>query len=155
MGRVLTGIQRGWGAKGGSDSLFQVFTFRLPRLWEASSGREREREKVYAEVQTAGQFGAHPRAPGESRRWCSSRGWRPELTPAKARSAHRSTPELAGINGERLREKMASLFWVRRCGHVLCVSACVCALSWLRRGTLRPQRGESDKDVGFQKRFSM
>lgn len=34
------------GAKGGSDSLFQVFTFRLPRLWETSTGRGRERERV-------------------------------------------------------------------------------------------------------------
>ena len=49
------------GAKGGSDSLFQVFTFRLPRLGESSaertSWRDREREegeKVYAEVQTGG-----------------------------------------------------------------------------------------------------
>lgn len=33
------------GVKGGSDSLFQVFTFRLPRLGERSEGREREREK--------------------------------------------------------------------------------------------------------------
>lgn len=46
------------GAKGGSDSLFQVFTFRLPRLGERSAGREREEksEKVYAEVQTRGQL---------------------------------------------------------------------------------------------------
>lgn len=45
------------GAKGGSDSLFQVFTFRLPRLGERSTGREKKkREKVYAEVQTKGQF---------------------------------------------------------------------------------------------------
>lgn len=45
------------GAKGGSDSLFQVFTFRLQRLGETGAGREREkREKVYAEVQTRGQF---------------------------------------------------------------------------------------------------
>lgn len=48
------------GAKGGSDSLFQVFTFRLQRLGETSAGRERrerkKREKVYAEVQTRGQF---------------------------------------------------------------------------------------------------
>lgn len=32
------------GAKGGSDSLFQVFTFRLPRLGERSADRERERK---------------------------------------------------------------------------------------------------------------
>lgn len=45
------------GAKGGSDSLFQVFTFRLPRLGETSAGREgKKREKVCAEVQTRGQF---------------------------------------------------------------------------------------------------
>lgn len=47
------------GAKGGSDSLFQVFTFRLPRLGERSVGRETDREekseKVYTEVQTRGQ----------------------------------------------------------------------------------------------------
>ncbi len=33
------------GAKGGSDSLFQVFTFRLPRLGETSAGRETGTEK--------------------------------------------------------------------------------------------------------------
>lgn len=37
------------GAKGGSDSLFQVFTFRLRWLWETSGGRQTE--KVNAEVQ--------------------------------------------------------------------------------------------------------
>lgn len=37
------------GAKGGSDSLFQVFTFRLPRLWETSA--RRQTEKVNAGVQ--------------------------------------------------------------------------------------------------------
>lgn len=31
------------GAKGGSDSLFRVFTFRLRRLWETSAERGRER----------------------------------------------------------------------------------------------------------------
>lgn len=45
------------GAKGGSDSLFQVFTFRLPRLGERSAESERRKKgkKVYAEVQTRGQ----------------------------------------------------------------------------------------------------
>lgn len=37
------------GAKGGSDSLFQVFTFRLRRLWETNAWRQKE--KVNAEVQ--------------------------------------------------------------------------------------------------------
>ena len=37
------------GAKGGSDSLFQVFTFRLWRLWETSAWRQTE--KVNAQVQ--------------------------------------------------------------------------------------------------------
>lgn len=37
------------GAKGGSDSLFQVFTFRLRRLWETSAWRQTE--KVNAEMQ--------------------------------------------------------------------------------------------------------
>lgn len=34
------------GAKGGSDSLFQVFTFGLQRLWETGAGREREAESL-------------------------------------------------------------------------------------------------------------
>lgn len=34
------------GAKGGSDSLFQLFTFRLPRLWETSAWRQTEKVNV-------------------------------------------------------------------------------------------------------------
>lgn len=33
------------GAKGGSDSLFQVFTFRLPRLGETSAGRDGKKKE--------------------------------------------------------------------------------------------------------------
>lgn len=34
------------GAKGGSDSLFQLFTFRLPRLWETGAWRQTEKVNV-------------------------------------------------------------------------------------------------------------
>ena len=54
------------GAKGGSDSLFQVRTFRLLRLRQTSAGREGVKEKVYVEVQTGGQSTGGP--PGESRK---------------------------------------------------------------------------------------
>lgn len=33
------------GAKGGSDSLFQVFTFRLQRLGETRAGKERKKRR--------------------------------------------------------------------------------------------------------------
>lgn len=59
------------GAKGGSDSLFQVFTFRLPRLGERSAGRERERKvrKFIRKCKLEGSFkNACLQAPGESRR---------------------------------------------------------------------------------------
>lgn len=55
------------GAKGGSDSLFQVFTFRLPRLRERSVGREwKKREKKF--VQKSKLEGNFQEDTGESRR---------------------------------------------------------------------------------------
>lgn len=82
------------GAKGGSDSLFQVFTFRLPRLGEMSAGSEREgkkkREKVYAEVQARGQF-------------CEGPVCGPQVSPGGA-----GAPEDEGLNSNKPKHEARS-----------------------------------------------
>lgn len=106
------------GAKGGSDSLFQVFTFGLQRLWETGAGRKRERERGRKFMQTRGQFCICLWVPGESRRRRSSRGRRSELKTAKTAVFPNSQQQTGKMS-------LGKLLWGVSTGMHLYVRLCV------------------------------
>lgn len=150
------------GAKGGSDSLFQVFTFIDSR--DLGRGAQGVKERKFRQKIEGSFSSTCLQALGKSRRLCSSGGPGSELEQVKTCSVNCSAPEITCRNRTRFCGKLISccccfLFFFLQCASVgRCEFVRCCFASVVGEGNSEAteQRGrESDKDVGFQKRFSM